>query len=96
MSRPRIKEPRIDKPDVADVVRSCPASPLQLLKLREVAEVLRYTSTQSVRDLIACGALVGTDVGIPHPGRKRITYRVHRDDLDAFIQSRRLEAGSGQ
>ena len=92
LARRRIKEPRIVVPDTVSVSQSRLEDPDTLLKLCEVAGLLRYTSTQSIRDLIHSGDLVAVDVGVARPGRKRITCRVRVADVRAFIRERTLSA----
>jgi excisionase family DNA binding protein len=61
--------------------------PTPLLEVAAVAQRLGVSDDQ-VRLLIARGLLVATDVST---GSKRAAWRIHPDDLDEFLDSRRSQ-----
>lgn len=66
-------------------------APLSLLKVREVAKLLRV-SRQSVKALIDCGDLEAGKMTPTHPKPKqkpkRVHWRVTRDSLARFYKKR--------
>lgn len=60
-------------------------SNLELLTVREVKEILRVCS-HTVYKYLNSGDLKGTKIG---KGKSGVQWRVHREDLEAFMNGRK-------